>query len=227
MGITIREQLLERAEEDYQLFSSRLLPKQTNILGVRLPVLRKIAKEIAQGDWRAYLKTAENKYFEEIMLQGMVIGSAKADIQEILSYVTNFVPIIDNWSVCDSFCSGLKITNQNKKQVWNYLQQYVASEKEFEVRFGVVMLLDYYIDQEYINQVLTVFDHIKQQGYYAKMAVAWAVSICFIKFPETTFHYLKENALDDDTYNKSIQKIAESLTVDVETKKHIRSMKRK
>ncbi|MBU3093459.1 DNA alkylation repair protein [Clostridium sp. CF011] len=115
MKKTIREQLTELAEEDYKIFSSRLLPNTNNILGVRLPYLRKIAKQIVAKDWRSYLEGASSKYFEEVMLQGMIIGYAMAEIEEILSYVEKFVPKIDNWSVCDSFCSGLKITNQYKE----------------------------------------------------------------------------------------------------------------
>lgn len=227
MDKTIREHLLELAEEDYRIFSSKLLPNTKHILGVRLPMLRKIAKQIVKEDWRTYLNTSSCEYYEEIMLQGMVIGYAKADIEEILNYVTEFVPKIDNWSVCDSFCTGLKITKENKERVWEYLQPYFLSAQEFDVRFGVVMLLIYYIEKDYLHQVLNILDHIKQDGYYVKMATAWAISICYIKLPESTFLFLNKNHLDDFTYNKALQKITESLTIDKETKSVIRRMKRK
>lgn len=226
MDKLIKEQLLVQAEEDYRVFSSRLLPNIDNILGVRLPALRKIAKQIAKSDWRSFLECGDSEYFEDIMLEGMVIGYGKADIDEILSYVERFVPKINNWSVCDSFCIGLKITKQNKKRVWKFLKPYFYSEKEYDIRFGVVMLLNYYVDEEYIKQVLTTLDHIKHNGYYAKMAVAWAISICYIKLSEPTLRYLNNNHLDDFTYNKALQKITESLTIDKETKTYIRSMKR-
>ena len=103
MHKAIREQLFELAEENYQKFSSALLPNINNILGVRLPTLRKLAKVIAKDDWRRFISMADSDYFEEVMLQGMVIGYAKADIEEILQYATDFIPKIDNWSVCDSF----------------------------------------------------------------------------------------------------------------------------
>jgi 3-methyladenine DNA glycosylase AlkD len=227
MENNIREQLFELAEKDYKKFTSGLLPNNDNILGVRLPALRKMAKRIVKGDWHSYLESADMEYFEEIMLSGMIIGYAKADIEEILSYVLEFVPKIDNWSVCDSFCIGLKIVNDNKERVWNFLKPYFTSDEEFEIRFGVVMLLDFYIDEEYIEQVLTTLDHIKHAGYYVKMAVAWAVSICYIKQPDTTLAYLENNALDDFTYNKALQKITESLRIDQETKKLIQSRKRR
>ncbi|MCW6109246.1 DNA alkylation repair protein [Clostridium sporogenes] len=227
MNKTIREQIFELADEKYQKFSSSLLPNTDNILGVRLPQLRKLAKAIAKDDWREFMANYDSKYFEEIMLQGLVLGYAKADIEEILQYVADFVSKIDNWSVCDSFCAGLKFTKNNMERVWNFIQPFLSSNKEFEVRFGVVMLLDFYINDKYIDKVIKSLDAIKHPGYYAKMAVAWTISICYIKFPKQTMEYLKNNTLDDFTYNKSLQKITESLRVDKETKIIIKSMKKK
>lgn len=224
---TIRKQILKLADEEYKKFQSKLCPNNDNIIGVRLPLLRKLAKQIAKGNWREYLKTAKEEYFEEVMLQGMVIGYAAANIEELLSYVTEFVPKIDNWAVCDSFCSGLKFTKTNKERVWEYLKPYLSSKQEFEMRFGIVMLIVYYIEEDYIAKVLQLLDKAKHEGYYVKMAVAWAVSICFVKFPETTMQFLKNNKLDDFTYNKALQKITESLKVNKETKTLIRNMKRR
>lgn len=227
MENTIRKQIFELIDPDYQKFSAALIPNINNVLGVRLPELRKLAKKITKGDWRTYLATAKDKYFEEIMLRGMVIGYVKTDIEEILYYVASFVPKIDNWSVCDSFCTGLKFTKENKERVWEFLQPYLSSKKEYEIRFGVVMLLDFYIETEYINRVLILLDRVKHEGFYAKMAVAWAVSICYVKLPNSTMAYLRNNTLDDFTYNKALQKITESNRVDNETKSLIRNMKRK
>ncbi|RXI51405.1 DNA alkylation repair protein [Clostridium tetani] len=227
MNKKIRREIFELIDEDYKKFSSSLLPNIDNILGVRLPELRKLAKKVAKDDWRKFIDTADNQYFEQIMLQGMVLGYIKINIEEILLYVAEFIPKIDNWSVCDSFCGGLKFTKNNMEQVWNFIQPFLSSKKEYEVRFAVVMLLDFYINDEYIDKVLKLLDNVNHPGYYAKMAVAWAVSICYIKFPEKTMDYLKNNNLDDFTYNKSLQKICESLRVDKETKKIIKAMRRK
>jgi 3-methyladenine DNA glycosylase AlkD len=226
MEKTMREQLFELAEDEYKIFSSRLLPNTTNLLGVRLPTLRKIAKQIAAKDWRGYLEDASSEYFEEIMLQGMVIGYAKAEIEEVLRYVEAFVPKIDNWSVCDSFCVGLKITNQYKQQVWQFLKPYYASKNEFEIRFCIVMFIHFYTDEAYIDQIFDIFNHIKSEAYYVKMAIAWAISACYIKFPIPTTTFLKNNNLDNYTYNKTLQKITESHKINAETKLIIRSMKR-
>ncbi|MBP1759605.1 MAG: hypothetical protein H6Q63_522 [Firmicutes bacterium] len=227
MEQSIREQLFALSDEAYQEFSSALLPGTENILGVRLPELRKLAKQIAKSDWREYLATAQNDYLEEIMLQGMVIGYVKTDIEEVLRYAADFVPKIDNWSVCDSFCSGLKFAKDNKERVWEFLQLYLSSKEEYEIRFGVVMLLNFYVDEKYISNALKLLDQIKHEGYYVKMAVAWTISIYYINLPEITMKYLKHNTLDDFTYNKALQKITKSLRVRNETKALIKGMKRK
>lgn len=224
----IREQLLELAEDSYKDFSSNLLPGVDNLIGVRLPYLRKIAKQIVKKDWLSYIEDDNEIYFEEVMLKGMVIGYLGGyDIEEILKYIADFIPKINNWSVCDSFCVGLKITNKNQERVWEFLKPYLCSDKEFEVRFAVVMMINFYIDDDYVKLVLKELDNIRHDGYYVKMAVAWAISISYIKFEELTLDYLKNNNLDDYTYNKSLQKICESLKVDKATKDVIKGMKRK
>ncbi len=230
----IKEQLFHLADEKYRQFQSGLCPNTDGIIGVRLPILRKLAKEIAKGDWREYLNYANNQYrnansqyFEEVMLTGMVIGYVKADKEEILKYVADFVPQIDNWAVCDSFCTGLKFTKVNKSRVWEFIQPYLFSEEEFQIRFGVVMLLNYYIEADYIDRVLDILNRIKHEGYYVKMAVAWAISMCFVKYEIETMSFLEKNELEDFTYNKAIQKIIESLQVDQETKEILKKMKRK
>lgn len=227
MERTIKEQLKDLADEKYRIFTSALTPGKDNILGVRTPMVRKIAIKIAQGDWRTYLCEAEDDSMEEVMLQGMVIGKCKADVEETLQLIAAYIPKIDCWSLCDSFCGGLKITEKNRERVWNFLQPYLRSDLEYEIRFGVVMLLGYYVIPEYATLAFEHFDKIKHEGYYVKMAVAWAISVYFIKLPEQTMEYLKKNELDKFTYNKALQKITESFRVEEEIKKTIRSMKRK
>ncbi|MEI5908282.1 DNA alkylation repair protein [Bacillus spongiae] len=227
MEKTLKEQLIELVDPEYQAFSAALIPNINNLLGVRLPELRKIAKKMVKNNWVDYFAQSQTDWFEEVMVHGMIIGYLKADINEVLHHVSAFVPSIDNWSVCDSFCSGLKITLNHKERVWEFLQPYFESENEYDLRFAVVMLLNYYVEDNYLDAVLEKLDSIKHQGYYVKMAVAWAISICFIKMPVRTMTYLESNTLDKETYNKALQKIIESYRVDKETKCIIRSMKRK
>jgi 3-methyladenine DNA glycosylase AlkD len=227
MNQTIRERIFDRAEEEYKKFQSGLIPGEGRLLGVRLPYLRELAKEIAKEDWREYLNNAQDEYYEEIMLQGLVIGYAKAAPEEILKYTARFVPKIRNWGVCDSFCTGLKLSKKQPRLVWDFIQPYLMSGKEFEIRFAVIMMLAHFITDEYIDHVISGLDKVHHEGYYVKMGVAWAISVCYVKYPEKTMAYLKDCSLDDFTYNKSLQKILESYRVDQESKAVIRSMKRK
>lgn len=215
------------AESDYKEFNLRIIPTQMNLLGVRLPALRKLAKEITRGDWREFLAAAQDDIYEEVMLQGLVIGYAKMDLAERLEYIGSFVPKIENWAICDSFCGTLKFVAKNQAAMLEFLQPYLLAEEEFHRRFAVVVLMEYFIDDKHIDQVLGIYDEVKKEQYYVQMAVAWGISVCFVKYPERTMAYLKDNKLDDFTYNKALQKIVESLRVDKETKAVIRSMKRK
>ena len=223
----IRQELEKIAEENYRIFTAKLIPNIDNLLGVRLPKLRKIAKKIVQLDYEYYLAMDNHLYFEEVMLQGMIIGEIKLPWTERSRYVKQFISKIDNWSVCDSFCCGLKFEVSEKELVWQFLQPYFASDKPYDIRFAVVMLLFYFVDDEYAQKAFTLFDQIKNDDYYVKMAVAWAISIYFRELPTLTMSYLQKNQLDDWIYNKALQKITESLKVDSSTKIIIRSMKRK
>lgn len=228
----IKKELEQLADEKYREFHTGLCPGTENILGIRVPVLRNYAKKLSKEyEIRDLLNDIDNEYYEEIMLQGMLIGLEKdkdknKDIQKILKDIEEFVPKIDNWAVCDVFCAGLKITKKHVKEMWDFLQKYVASDKEFEIRFGVVMILDYYITEEYLEKDFAIFDHIKSDRYYVQMAVAWAISICLIKFYDKTIDYLKQAKIDKFTYNKALQKAIESYRISDEQKAELRKMKK-
>lgn len=223
----IKQKLFELADEKYKKFHSGLCPGTDNIIGVRVPILRNYAKElIKKYPIQELLKNIDDEYYEEIMLKGMLIGLAKEDIKVILNYIKEFVPKIDNWAVCDVFCAGLKITKKYKREMWNFLQEYLNSNKEFEIRFAVVMILDYYIEEKYLRRNFEIFDNIIHDGYYVKMAVAWAISVALIKFYDETIKYLNDCKLDDFTYNKAIQKAIESYRISDEQKCNLRKMKK-
>lgn len=223
----IKTKILNEAEKDYKKFSASLIPNIDNVLGVRIPALRKIAKEIYAETGTDHLACSNTEYMEEVMVQGMIIGLIKDKPEKILEHVENFIPKINNWAVCDIFCGGLKFTNKNKERVWEFIQKYLNSEKEYDKRFGLVMILGYFTDDEYIDKVLNILDNFSHEGYYARMGAAWALSICYVKQPEKTFEYLKKSKLDKWTFNKGIQKICESLRVDKNTKEILKSLKRK
>lgn len=223
----IQKDLFNLADEEYKKFHSSLCPNADNIMGVRVPLLREYAKKIYKAqEWKDYLKY-EPVYYEEKVIQGMLIGfNTKEDIKEVQKYIENFVPIIDSWAVCDTFAAGLKITKMYSKEMWKFIQRYLNSKEEFELRFGIVMLLDYYITEEYIDEVISILSKTKHDGYYVKMAIAWAVSVCYIKFPEKTYQFLLNNNLDDFTHNKAIQKTRESYRVSKEEKEKLQKLKR-
>lgn len=223
----IKKKILAEAEKDYKKFSASLIPNINNVLGVRIPILRKLAKDIFNEHGEKCLEHCDTEYMEEVMIQGMITGLLKKEPQEILNYVETFIPKIDNWAVCDIFCGGLKFTKKNKELVWNFTLPYLKSEKEYEVRFGLVMLLSHFIDEEHIDRILELLDEFRHEEYYAKMAAAWLLSICYVKFPDKTYEYLTRSKLDKWTYNKAIQKICESFRVDKDTKNVLKSLKRR
>lgn len=226
MGNNIKNILLKKAEENYRQFSSSLLPDVNNILGIRLPVLRKIAKQLYKsGNYEDFIKCRKFEYFEETMLKGMLIGLLQKKPEEMLLYIKNFINEIDNWSVCDCFCAGLKFTENNRELVWNFLEPYFKSDKEFELRFAYVMLLSYFVTSEYIDKIFEKIDLFKDEKYYSRMSVAWLLSVCFVKEREKTLIYLKHSKLDKWTYNKSLQKICESLRVDKKDKELCKALK--
>ena len=224
----IKQELRKLADVKYKEFHQGLCPGTGNIIGVRVPVLRDYAKKISKEyEINDLLGNIDNEYYEEIMLQGMLIGLKKdKEIADVLKDIENLVPKIDNWAICDVFCAGLKITKKHKKEMWDFLQKYLNSDKEFEIRFGVVMLLDYYISEEYLDKDFKIFDDIKSEKYYVQMAVAWAISICLIKFYDKTIEYLKQAKIDKFTYNKALQKAIESYRITEEQKTELRKMKK-
>lgn len=222
----ILEELEGCAEESYRIFSSKLLPPGETLLGVRLPILRKLAGKIAKGNWKEYLKQAGDRYFEEVMLQGMVIGKTDMDWDEKKKWIQWFVPKINNWSVCDSFCSSLKGKDMEKTK--SLLPIYFKSEKEYEVRFALVMHLMGDRKAEDFPYIWDGIQHMKSKAYYAKMAAAWVISIYFRDHPITVMPYLEDSSgMDQWIYKKSLQKIIESRTVEAEDKKKIRQLQKK
>lgn len=221
------EYLKQLADPDFLRFHQRLVPGAENLLGVRIPVLRGLAKEIAKGELRSYFSLAEQTCYEEVMLYGMVLGLAKLDFDTLCGELDRFVPMIDNWAVCDTCCAGLKAAKKHPEEMLRYLQKYLASEREFELRFGVVMLMDYYLDDAHIDMVLERYGAIRHPGYYVKMAVAWGLSLCLVKYRDKTLRFLESGTLDGFTYQKTLQKAIESDRISPADKELFCGMKRK
>lgn len=225
----IKEELKKQQDETFKDFTSALIPGSRPIIGVRLPVLRKMAKEIARGDWQKFLQEAPEEYYEEVQIKGFVIGYAKADLQVLLPYIQAHIEKINDWSLCDSFCSTLKIIEKNRDAFLAFLLPYSKVDEEFKQRVVAVMLMDYYLTDAYIDVVLKTLDSLKNEAYYCKMAVAWALATAWAKKREKTYAYMQpgNNTLDDWTYNKAIQKMLESYRVSDADKEMLRAMKRR
>lgn len=222
----IRQDLFEIQDLKYKEFHGSLCPDMDNIIGVRIPKLREYAKELYKSNKLEDIKIGD-KYYEELVIQGMLIGfQTKAPIEEAIKQVKEFVPKINSWAVCDTFCAGLKITKKYQTEMFKIIKEYLKSKQEYEVRFAIVMLLDYYINDQYIDQVLQILNNIKLDKYYLQMANAWAISICLIRYYNKTLEFLKTTKIDDFTYNKGIQKAIESYRITKEQKDYLRTLKR-
>ncbi len=222
----IRQDLFEMQDLKYKEFHGSLCPDMDNIIGVRIPKLREYAKELYKSNKLEDIKIGD-KYYEELVIQGMLIGfQTKAPIEEVIKQVKEFVPKINSWAVCDTFCAGLKITKKYQTEMFKIIKEYLKSKQEYEVRFAIVMLLDYYINDQYIDQVLQILNNIKLDKYYVQMANAWAISICLIRYYNKTLEFLKTTKIDDFTYNKGIQKAIESYRITKEQKDYLRILKR-
>ncbi len=222
-----RKELFSLSEDKFKEFAASLIPGCENLIGVRIPLIRKIAKKIVKDNPIEFLDNADDIYFEETMLKGLIIGNMNEDIEIMLEQIALFVPKITNWSLCDSFCNELKIVRNHKQRVFKFLQRYHQSNEAYEIRFAVVMLLFHYVNKQYLDDILFICDTITHDDYYVKMAVAWCLQVCFVNFPDETMAYLRQNNLDDETFNKALQKIIESLKVDKATKEVIKAMKRR
>lgn len=227
MNGLIKDFLYINKNEEYAKFQKRIIPNVHNIIGVKTPELRKVAKKIMKLDYLNYLDNACDDYYEEVLLQGIVIGYSKLSFDEIKPYIIKYISKINNWALCDLFVGSLKITNNYLDEMYEFIQPYLKSEQTYEIRFGVVMLLNYYVKEEYCDLAFAHFDKIKLKEYYVQMSVAWAISMYYVKYKDQTIEYLLNNQLDDFTYNKALQKIIESKQINQEEKNMMRSMKRK
>lgn len=223
----IQRQLLQLAADGNREFAQSLQPGVPNVLGIRVPQLRNLAREIARGDWKDYIEQADTYYMEERLLTGLVIGYIKGiTIEERFSLIRRWVPQINSWAVCDSVCTTLKPGKGEHEAWWQFIVPYMQSNEEYSIRFGVVMALSHFVDAVHLDHLFRFFCAIHHDGYYVKMAIAWAVSVCYVKFPNETYAFLAQDNIDAFTHNKAIQKICESYRVNNEEKDKVRVLRR-
>ncbi len=218
-------QLSQNSDSEYKDFQTGLSVGSNYMYGVRVPKLRTFAKRIAERDWQGFMSVARDNSYEEIMIQGMVLNYIKCDLGERFRLTDEFIKKIDNWAICDTFCSGFKSAKDNQADVWDYIIKYADSKKEFEKRFMIVMMMNHFLNDEYIDRVLEIIEKTELKEYYVMMAAAWTISTAFVKYREKVLALLEEKKLDATAHNKAIRKCVESYRVSNEDKALLRSLK--
>lgn len=217
--------LFDISDIKYRDFHSRL-GVGNNVIGVRTPILKSIAKDISKGNYIEFLELLKEDYYEEITLYGFIICNIK-NIEDSIKYLDIYKYKINNWANCDLFCSSYKIVKKNKDFYWKYINDNIRSNNLWIRRMCFVLIIFYYIEGIYLDDIFNLCNKYNTNEYYVQMAVAWLISICYIKFPGVTIKYIENNKLDNFTHNKSIQKIRESYRVSYEEKENLNILKRK
>ena len=215
----ILEKFSELSDPKYKAFNESLIPGTSTAYGVRVPAIRNIARAVIKSSPEDFLKVSRPDSYEEIMLRGMVIAGMKLPVSDKLSLIEGFLPLIDNWAVCDTFCGDIKLRSpEEKRLIWEFMEPLFCDPREFYARFVLVMFLGHFVEPDYILRGLGAIEALTQEQYYVRMAAAWAVSVCYVKFPGETLPLLQRRTLPKFTQNKSIQKIRESYRVPKEDK---------
>ena len=212
-------------DENYRKFHQNLTTTRYEILGLRVPMQRKIAKEISKGNIEEFFCFCKDKYYEEVNIEGFVLAGIK-DLSLLEKYFDSFVLKIDNWAICDGFCNSLKIVQKNKECFWKKIQELLKKEETFSVRVGLILLLCFYVEKEYIFDILQLVKTVTHEEYYVGMGLAWLLAECYIKYPEETLVLLKEKSLSSFVQNKTISKIRDSYRVSKEEKEFLQSLKK-
>lgn len=222
----ITDRLFELQDTGYRDFHSRLIPDipKERIIGVRTPALRKLAKELAgTQEAEAFISQLPHNYYEEDNLHAFLVCEMK-NFDKCMAEVERFLPYINNWATCDGFAP--KVFKKHRAEIYEKVKQWLGSDKTYTVRFGIVTLMDY-LKADFDEEMLSLVADIRSEEYYINMAIAWYFSMALVWQYDAALPYLLENRMDKWTHNKSIQKAIESRQIDEETKKYLRTLKRR
>lgn len=213
-------------DKKYKDFSSSLiLNSKYEMIGIRTPIMRNIAKTIAKGNIEEFLKCVQDNYYEEIMIQGFVISHIK-DEEVFYNYFRKHITKIDCWGLCDSFCSSLKIVRKYEDKYFQESLKMALKKEEFISRIGLIIILDHFIRKENLNAIFETLNKIQSDKFYINMAEAWLVCELYIKYPNETNEFIKKNNLNKFTQNKAIRKIRDSYRVSKEEKELLNAFKK-
>ena len=225
------------ADADYKKFNDKIITTAYPAVGVRAPLLRKLAAETAAAPGEFFDEffigyengqRAETVYlYESILVYGLALQKSKLSIDKIFHYLDKLIPLFDNWAHTDCVMSGgfKKVFDKNKEQVFNHFLPLIERAGEFERRALVILCMDFYLCDEYCDRAIEVFIKVPKGQYYVDMAVAWALSVGVVKYPDKFIPLIENKVFDRFIHNKAIQKCIESFRVDDKTKAYLRSHK--
>ena len=223
----LQNRLFAMQDETYRQFMQKLLPTVDleRIIGIRTPQLRQFSKEFArEPQAMTFLTQLPHTYYEEDNLHAYLVAAMK-DFEQVMAYTEEFLPYIDNWATCDVFSP--KVFQKYPEQLYPRLLSWMTSERTYTVRFGIVRLMEYYLNEQFQPEMLERVAAIHTDEYYINMAVAWYFSIALIKQAEATLPYIEQHLLDRWVHNKTIQKAVESYRIEDSMKTYLKSLRRK
>lgn len=221
----IQKQLFGFQNLEYQSFHSKLIPNidPGTIIGVRIPILRKYAKQLSkEKDVRVFLHTLPHDYYEENNLHGFLIELIK-DYDQCIEEIDRFLPYVDNWATCDIIRP--KVFKKHLPQLLEKIREWIASDHTYTIRFGIEMLMSFYLDDAFEEEYLQMVAEIRSEEYYVNMMIAWYFATALAKQYESAICYLEHPCMDVWTHNKAIQKAIESNRITKEQKDYLRSLK--
>lgn len=223
MDLDILSFLLKNKDDKYKKFNDKIINTNMKIIGVRTPIVKSLARNLYKEyyDFNNY----RFNYYEEVLLEGYVISYEK-DQTILIDKLEKFINKIDNWAICDMVCAASKGLKKDKELTFSFINKYITCNNVWKVRFCFVILLNYFIEEKYLNIIFKYCDNDKNDFYYVMMSKAWLISECYIKYPNETLRYLKNTKIDKVTYNKTISKICDSYRVSVDDKTLLKKMKK-
>lgn len=221
----IEQRLFALQDRKYAAFQSKLIPTVSpeTVIGVRTPALRAFAKELAKReDVSAFLAALPHRFFEENQLHAFILSLGK-DYGETVRLLDAFLPFVDNWATCDQMSP--KVFRKHRTELLIEIERYLGSERPYTVRFGVGMLMEHYLDEDFRPEYPARVAALRSEEYYVNMMIAWYFATALAKQYDAALPYIEGRKLDVWTHNKAIQKAIESYRVPEETKEYLRTLK--
>ena len=223
--MTVYEKLIACGDERYREFQSKLVPNvpKETILGVRTPDMRRIAKEIrGTEEAEAFLKELPHKYYEENLVHFFLIAMIK-DFDQCVQAVETFLPYVDCWPVCDQ--STPKVFSKNHDKLLPLIQKWIGSEHVYTARFGIRMLMNEFLGEDFRPEYLAWVAGVQGEDYYIRMMVAWYFATALAKQYDASVVYIEQHKLEPWTHRKAIQKAIESFRVTEEHKEYLKTLR--